>query len=205
MHAKKFFFWVEASDVYTISFFKSAPGEIQGVHLTHENMTAGVTAIRGLFPASHAISALDTITSSHSMSGAYGRAIAYTALFEGTSFASIPGSEVYVEDETRRINPVDGLGVKKYPIPATTMMFVNPEQLTWLIGRVEAEARKSWLFNIGWRHKTAAVRDGFVGNQTLWDRLVLDGARVKATSEDIGVLSVVVVGGGEGWFLFLFY
>ena len=171
--------------------------------MTHENITAGVTAIRGLFPASHAISALDTITSAHSMSSAYGRAIVYTAVFEGTSFASIPGSEVYVEDETRRMSPADGLRVKKYPIPPTTMMFVNPEQLTWLTGRLEEEARKSWVFNIGWKHKVAGVRDGFVSNQTLWDRLVLDGARAKATSEDIGVLSVVVVSGGEG-FLFLF-
>ena len=32
------------------------------------------------------------------MSTAYGRAIAYTAIYEGTSFASIPTSELYHPD-----------------------------------------------------------------------------------------------------------
>jgi long-chain acyl-CoA synthetase len=130
------------------------------------------------------------------LSDAYGRAIAYTALFEGTSFASIPGSEVYVEEEKSGLG-MDALTVKKYPIPPVTMMFVNPGQLTWLATKVNEEAKKSWLFNIGWRHKVAGLRDGFLSNQTLWDRLVFDRARAKVMSEDVGVLRAVVVSGGE--------
>jgi len=184
------------SDVYSISFFETTPGEIQAVHLSHGNVIAGVAAIRSLFPGSHAISALDTITSAHSMSSAYGRAIAYAAVFEGTSFASIAGSEVFVEEEKGRTNMPDRLGVNKYPIPPATMMFVNPEQLTWLATKVKQEAMRSWMFNIGWRHKLSGVDDGFVGNQTLWDRLVFDGARAKVMGDNVGVLRAVVVSGG---------
>ena len=121
----------------------------------------------------------------------------YTAVFENTSFASIPGSEVYAEKEKSSISMVEGSRMKKYPIPPVTVMFVNPEQLTWLTTRVKEEAMKSWMFNIGWRHKFSGVRNGFVSNQTLWDRLVFGGARAKVMSDDIGVLKAVVVGGGE--------
>jgi long-chain acyl-CoA synthetase len=131
------------------------------------------------------------------MSSAYGRAIAYTAVFEGTSFASIAGSEVFVEEEKGGIIMPDRLGVKKYPIPPATMMFVIPEQLTWLATKVKQEAMKSWMFNIGWRHKLSGVDDGFVSNQTLWDRLVFDGARAKVMGDNVGVLRAVVVSGGE--------
>jgi long-chain acyl-CoA synthetase len=67
--------------------------------LTHENLTAGVAGVRALLPASHVFSPLDTVISAYSMNTAYGRAIAYTAIHEGISFASIPGSEVYRADE----------------------------------------------------------------------------------------------------------
>lgn len=67
--------------------------------MTHENLTAGVAAVRALLPASHVFSPLDTIVSAYSMNTAYGRAVAYTGIHEGTSFASVPGSEVYRADE----------------------------------------------------------------------------------------------------------
>ena len=67
--------------------------------MTHENLTAGVAAVRALLPASHVFSPLDTVVSAYSMNSAFGRAIAYTAIHEGTSFASVPGSEVYRGDE----------------------------------------------------------------------------------------------------------
>ena len=66
-------------------------------------MTAGVTAVRAVLPSSHAFSPLDTIISAHSMNTAYGRAIAYTAIYEGTSFASLPGSELYHADERKHV------------------------------------------------------------------------------------------------------
>jgi long-chain acyl-CoA synthetase len=85
----------DPSDVFTVSFFESEPGHVQGVQFTHENMTAGVAATRALLPLSHALSSLDTIVSAHPLSTPYGRAIAYTAIFEGTSFATLQSSKLY--------------------------------------------------------------------------------------------------------------
>jgi long-chain acyl-CoA synthetase len=78
-----------------VSFFETPSGERRGVQLTHENFTSGVTAIKSLFPVASNLSTLDTIVSAHSLSTPYGRAIAYTALFEGTSFATLPSTRVF--------------------------------------------------------------------------------------------------------------
>ena len=64
-------------------------------------MTAGVAAMRALLPLSHAMSSLDTVVSAHSLSTPYGRAIAYTAIFEGTSFATLKSSELYHVEESK--------------------------------------------------------------------------------------------------------
>jgi acyl-CoA synthetase (AMP-forming)/AMP-acid ligase II len=90
---------LEPSDVFTVSFFSSESGHLQGAQLTHENITAGVAAVRALFPLSHAFSQLDTIVSAHSMGTAYGRAIAYTAIYEGASFASLESSKLFHANE----------------------------------------------------------------------------------------------------------
>ncbi len=73
--------------------------ELRGTQLTHENLTAGVTATRALLPLSGAISPLDTIASSHSLSSAFGRAVAYTAVYEGTNFATFASTKLVGTDE----------------------------------------------------------------------------------------------------------
>jgi hypothetical protein len=84
----------DPQSTFTISFFKNPGGKLQAARLTHENITAGVAATRVLLPLSSSISHLDTIVSAHSLSTAYGRAIAYTALFEGCSFATTGSSRL---------------------------------------------------------------------------------------------------------------
>lgn len=86
-------------EVFTVSFFSSETGQLQGAHLTHANFTAGVAATRALLPLTNGISALDTIVSAHSLSSAYGRVIAYTALFEGSSFATLGSTNLFHIDE----------------------------------------------------------------------------------------------------------
>ena len=81
--------------VFTVSFFKTATGEVHGVQYTHENITAGVTATRALLPTSGPISPMDTVISAHSLSSGYGRVIAYTALLEGASFATVSSTKLY--------------------------------------------------------------------------------------------------------------
>ena len=89
----------EPSDVFTVSYFADSNGQIQGTQLTHQNVTAGVAAVHSLFPVSTLLSSLDTIVSSHSIGSAYGRAIVYTAIFEGTSFATVESSKLFRADE----------------------------------------------------------------------------------------------------------
>jgi long-chain acyl-CoA synthetase len=69
------------------------------VQLTHQNFTAGVAATRSLVPVSNALSPLDTIVSAHSLSTPYGRTIAYTALFEGTNFATLQSTKLFHAEE----------------------------------------------------------------------------------------------------------
>lgn len=90
-------------EVFTVSFFSSETGRLQGAHLTHANFTAGVAATRALLPLTNGISALDTIVSAHSLSSAYGRVIAYTALFEGSSFATLESTSLFHMEESKLI------------------------------------------------------------------------------------------------------
>jgi len=92
-------FPIEPQDVFTVSFYANGNGQIHGAQFTHANLTAGVAAINAMFPAAQALSRLDTIVSGHSLSTAYGRAIAYSAIYEGTSFATLASSNLFHSDE----------------------------------------------------------------------------------------------------------
>ena len=84
----------DPQDIVTVTFHTNAAGELEGTQLTHENFTAGVAATRNLLPLSNAISSLDTIVSAFSLSTPYGRAVAYTAIYEGTSFATLDSTRL---------------------------------------------------------------------------------------------------------------
>ncbi|RPD65968.1 acetyl-CoA synthetase-like protein [Lentinus tigrinus ALCF2SS1-7] len=189
----------EPSDVFTVSFFETPSGGHDGVQLTHENMTAGVAATRALVPPSSALSPLDTIVSTYSLSTPYGRAIAYTALFEGTGFATV--------DSTKLIKPEGAptfMGLKdlrtsaSYRISSPTVLFVHSHHLNSLTNTILQEAQKaSWLlYNFAWRHKLAGILEGYMTKQSLWDRLVFDGARVKVMGKGAGTVRAVAVSGG---------
>ncbi|KAG5644993.1 hypothetical protein DXG03_007270 [Asterophora parasitica] len=186
------------SDVFTVSFYETEAGHVQGAQLTHENLTAGVAAVRALFPLSHALSPLDTLVSAHSLSTAYGRAVAYTAIFEGTSFASLESSKVYhAEETTVEIDVKDTLSSKVYPIPSPTILFAKPGHLESTVTAIIRKASESFiLYPFARRHKVASLNEGFVTKESLWDRLVFDGARAKIIGEGAGSLRGVVVSGG---------
>uniref|UniRef100_A0A8H7Y1P5 AMP-dependent synthetase/ligase domain-containing protein n=1 Tax=Psilocybe cubensis TaxID=181762 RepID=A0A8H7Y1P5_PSICU len=187
------------SDVFSVAFYRTPGGAIQGAQLTHENVTAGVAALRALFPQTSGISSLDTISSAHSMSTPYGRAVAYLAILEGASFASIVGSEIYVKDDsTPKPQDASALATRKYPIPSPTVLFITPAHLTSAVQSILSSARSaSWaLFALGWRHKLVGLANGWVSNLSLWDRLVFDAARVKVLGEAGGSVREVVVSGG---------
>ncbi|KDQ33577.1 hypothetical protein PLEOSDRAFT_1091549 [Pleurotus ostreatus PC15] len=187
------------SDVYTTSFFATKDGQVHGAELTHENFTAGVAAVRALLPLSNTISPLDTIVSSHSLSTAYGRAIAYTAIYEGTSFATLDSSKIYVEEDAHFSKDVkDVRSAMRFPIPPPTILFINPDHLKSLTSSILGVAKKSWLlFSIAWRHKIAGLTEGFVTKDSLWDRLLFDTARARVVDECAGSLRGIVVAGGR--------
>jgi long-chain acyl-CoA synthetase len=101
--------FIGPDDVFTVSFYASETGQLQSAHLTHANFTAGVAAIRDLLPVSDDKPPLDAIVSAHSLSTSFGRAVAYTAVFEGASFATL--------DSTKLFHMEDG----EYP----TILFIN--------------------------------------------------------------------------------
>jgi len=186
---------------------------IQGAQLTHENMTAGVASVHSFLPPSYAISPLDTMVSAHSLSTAYGRTIAYGAVYEGTSFATLHSSVIYgtsasfpalfplylayILTESTKLDTADAISGLKYPIPTPTLLFIKPGHLAAISTDVNNHASKSWLlYPFAWRHKMAGIREGFVTKESLWDRLLFDSARAKALGPTAATLRGVVVSGG---------
>jgi long-chain acyl-CoA synthetase len=91
--------FIGPDDVFTVSFYASENGLLQGAHLTHANFTAGIAAVRALLPLSNGIGSLDTIASAYSLSTSFGRVVAYTAIFEGSSFATLDSTKLFhIED-----------------------------------------------------------------------------------------------------------
>lgn len=94
------------------------------------------------------------------------------------------------------------ISFRKYPIPSPTIMFIKSGHLTSIVSGILSEAKKSWFLQpFAWRHKLAGVADGFITNQSLWDRLVFDGARARAIGDSAATLRAVVVSGGMSTFL----
>ncbi|KAI0797832.1 acetyl-CoA synthetase-like protein [Abortiporus biennis] len=186
-------------DVFTVSFFSDpTTGELRGTALTHENITAGVASTRALLPMSGAISSLDTIISAHPLSTAFGRAVAYTAIYEGTNFATLKSTAFIGADEDTKLDLSDLKSTNAYPIPSPTLLFIKPPHLASLAAAIVDEAKKNFiLFSLAWRHKFSGVLEGYLTKQSLWDRLVFDNARVKVLGKGAGTVRAVVVSGGE--------
>ncbi|KAH9951269.1 acetyl-CoA synthetase-like protein [Amylocystis lapponica] len=186
-------------DVFSVSFFSSPSGELQGTQLTHENLTAGVAAVRSLLPLSSAMSPLDTIVSAFPLNTPYGRAVAYTAIYEGTSFVTLASTKLIPSEGTTYTADLTDLHtLQAFPIPSPTLLFVKPSHLIGLTTSILQEAQKSsyLVYQLAWRHKVAGILEGFVTKQSLWDRLVFDGARVKVMGKGAGTVRGIVVSGG---------
>lgn len=187
----------QPGSAYTVSFFETPSGEMRCVQLSHENFTSGVTAIKALFPAAINISTLDTIVSSHSLSTPYGRAIAYAALFEGTSFATLPSTGVFHDGDAPALDVADILSATKFPIPSPTILFLKPEHVQSLASSVIDRAKKSFLiFPLAWRHKFASLTEGFITKDSLWDRTVFGSAREDVLGKMADTVKAVVISGG---------
>jgi long-chain acyl-CoA synthetase len=190
-------------DPFTLAFFETPCGDLQGVRFTHSNFTSGVTAIRALFPPSIALSTLDTIVSGHSLSTPFGRAVTYTALYESASFATLESTRMYDNyDSSPGFKDLphdckDVLSATKFPIPSPTVLFVDPGHLNYLSTSIISRAKKSFLmYPLGWRHKLAALAEGFLSRESLWDRTVFDGPREYIMGGMANTVKAIVVSGG---------
>ena len=72
------------------------------MEFTQQNLTAGVAATRSLLSVSSPLTPLDTIISAFSLSTPHGRTIAYTAVYEGTSLATLNSTRTFPGDENRK-------------------------------------------------------------------------------------------------------
>ncbi|KAI0781105.1 acetyl-CoA synthetase-like protein [Trametes elegans] len=187
------------NQVFSVAFYETPSGALEGVQLTHQNLTAGVAATRALMPPSSALSPLDTILSAYPLGTPYGRTIAYTALFEGTSFVTLESSKLIKPEDAPVLNGLEDLrAVASYRAASPTILFVRPDHVTSLSDTILNEAKKSsWLlYSFAWRHKLAGILEGYITKQSLWDRLVFDGARIKVMGTGAGTVRAVIVGGG---------
>ncbi|KAI0340515.1 acetyl-CoA synthetase-like protein [Trametopsis cervina] len=187
----------EPKEVFTVSFYSTPSGELHGAQLTHENITAGITAIRALLPSSGSLSALDTLVSSYSLSSAFGRAVAYTAIFEGTNFATLASSKIIDTDADVARDLSDLQTTERYPIPSPTVLFVQPSHLNALTQAITQHAKSSGLlYSIAWRHKMSNMLEGFMTKLSLWDRFIFDPARVAVLGKGAGTIRAIVISGG---------
>ncbi|KAG6376099.1 hypothetical protein JVT61DRAFT_2071 [Boletus reticuloceps] len=192
---------VRPDDPFTLAFFETSSGDLQGVRFTHSNFTSGVTAVRALFPPSIALSTLDTLVSTHSLSTPFGRAVAYTALYDCTCFATCDSTSIYyksdIESSGLPRNVDDILSAPKFPIPSPTVLFVHPDHLQDLSTAVLSRAKKSsFTFPVAWRHKLTGLVEGFLTKESLWDRVLFDGAREYVMGPMAGTMKAIVVSGG---------
>ena len=94
----------DADHVFTIAFSKTPSGaDFQAAEFTQQNLTAGVATTRSLLPVSSPLTPLDTIVSAFSLSTPYGRTIAYTAVYEGTSFATLNSARMFTGNESGEV------------------------------------------------------------------------------------------------------
>jgi long-chain acyl-CoA synthetase len=200
--------------VFTVSFYRDANDQVRAAHLTHQNITAGVAAIRALLPPSAPLSALDTIISAHPLITAFGRTVAYTALYEGTSFATLESSKLFrstgmthsdsflrlklIYDITVDPSPalVDLKSTQQLGLPPATVFFLKPTHLEAVVDAIVSDAKKSFIFPLAWRQKFSAMIEGYITKESLWDRLVFDNARNTVLGEGAPSLRAVVVSGG---------
>ena len=73
------------------------------MQFSQQNLTAGVAATRALLPISSPLTPLDTVVSAFSLSTPYGRTIAYTAVYEGTSFATLNSARIFTANEAGKV------------------------------------------------------------------------------------------------------
>ncbi|KAI6105958.1 hypothetical protein EDD16DRAFT_1695720 [Pisolithus croceorrhizus] len=160
-------------DSYTLTFFEAPSGRMQAV--------------------------IDIIVSNHSLSTPYSLTIAYSALHENASFATIDSTRLY--DITRLRNGqlhnlADALSARHHPIPYPMVFFIGLDHLKDLSSSILRHAGESWLYSFVWKHKLAAFAEGFLSKDSLWGCMVFDHAWEHVLGDMANALKDVIISGG---------
>ncbi|KAF8507259.1 hypothetical protein JB92DRAFT_2961403 [Gautieria morchelliformis] len=186
----------EPSDVFSVSFFADIDGELRGAQLTHANVTAGVTASRLLFPLTEPISPSDTLLSVFSITSAFGRSLAYTALHDGANFISLPA--LLQLDNVSKTSPSSQLlAACEASAASPTILMLTPNHLKPLTSSILKAASSNLLFSLAWRHKLHGLNQGFITRLSFWDNLIFDGARTKTLGKLEASLRGIIVSEGQ--------
>ena len=91
---------------------------------------------------------------------------------------------------------VDVKSAQRLGLPPATVFFLKPTHLVAIVEAIVSSAKTSFVFPLAWRHKFAAMLEGYITKESLWDRLVFDNARNVVLGEGAPSLRAVVVSGG---------
>jgi long-chain acyl-CoA synthetase len=95
-------------------------------------------------------------------------------------------------------NVADILSATKLSIPSPTILFIKATHLQSLSSSITTEAKKSFLlYSFAYRHKLAGMTEGFITNDSLWDRIVFHAARSAVLGDCANSIRTVVVSGSE--------
>ncbi|THH08197.1 hypothetical protein EW145_g2865 [Phellinidium pouzarii] len=187
---------LEPEDIFSVSCYPGPNDELKATQLTHQNLTAGVAATRALFPLSGAIAPSDSIVSSHSLSTPFGRAVAYTALYEGCHFSTSDSTAVFAKDGASSKADDKALKYLTSTLPSPTIAFLTPSQMNGIVSSVLSLAQNSLLYSFAWRHKLLHLQNGFLSKDSIWDRSVFAGARKAVLRGMADSLRAVIISGG---------
>jgi len=170
-------------------------GELHGVQCTHANLVAGVTNTVNLFPFLEPINEKDTVLSAFGLATPFGRSVAYTALHTGANFVTLPSAHTLREDGSAK-DQADVLSALNIPgQPAPTVLFLTNSHTESLTASILNHARRSWLFPLAWRHKQAALFEGSMSKDTLFDKQVFRAARLRALGALANSMREIAVAG----------
>lgn len=184
------------SNTVTIGFYSVSNGVPQGTRLTHENVVAGVTATRVLPPLSDLLTPADSVFSAYSPSTPLGRAILYSALFEGAHFTTTQSTILDPPYNLRTPRDASDLvgTTNSNKVPPPTVFFGDASHVESLTRDILNEAKSSTaFFDLACRHKFKDLEEGYSTNASFWDKFLLKSARKLALGKGATTLRLVII------------
>lgn len=188
-----------------------------------------------LFPFLEPINEKDTVLSAFGLATPFGRSVAYTALYTGANFVTLPSTNTLREDGAlaavgsptqlssvlvclrgiaqvpQRIKQTYSAPLTfpvnqhlpfcfcqcctRYPAERLIVIIRTNSHTESLTASILNHARSSWLFPLAWRHKQAALFEGSMSKDTLFDKQVFRAARLRALGALANSMREIAVAG----------